>query len=67
MDVIRYGEGFRRLRRAFSSGSTQTIDLHIGEDVEGRRCGRDHPAQLTVNVFKDTQADGVKGAYEENF
>ena len=25
------------------------------------------PAQLTVNVFKDTQADGVKGVYEEAF
>ena len=37
------------------------------EDVEGVDAGVTIPAQLTVNVFKDTQADGVKGAYEENF
>ena len=42
-------------------------DRHIGEDVEGVDAGVTIPAQLTVNVFKDTQADGVKGAYEENF
>ena len=63
----RYGEDSAVYGALSGSGSTQTIDLHIGEDVEGVDAGVTIPAQLTVNVFKDTQADGVKGAYEENF
>lgn len=49
------------------AGVRRRSSLHIGEDVEGVDAGVTIPAQLTVNVFKDTQADGVKGAYEENF
>lgn len=63
----RYGKDSAVYGALSGSGSTQTIDLHIGEDVEGVDAGVTIPAQLTVNVFKDTQADGVKGAYEENF
>ena len=63
----RYGKDSAVYGALSGSGSTQTIDLHIGEDVEDVDAGVTIPAQLTVNVFKDTQADGVKGAYEENF
>lgn len=67
MDVYTIWRGFRRLRRAFRQRKYADDRPHIGEDVEGVDAGVTIPAQLTVNVFKDTQADGVKGAYEENF
>ena len=49
------------------SGSTQILTLNVGDEAQNIDAGVTIPAQLTVNVFKDTQADGVKGAYEENF
>ena len=49
------------------SGSTQTLTLNVGDEARHIDAGVTIPAQLTVNVFKDAQADGVKGAYEENF
>ena len=63
----RYGEDSAVYGALSASGSTQTIELNIGSRTENIDAGVTIPAQLTVNVFKDTQGDGVKGTHEENF
>ena len=63
----RYGQDSAVYGALSQSGSTQTIQLHIGDEAENVNAGVTIPAQLTVNVFKDAQADGVKGAYDEAF
>ena len=62
-----YGEDSAVYGALSGSGSTQTLTLNVGDEAQHIDAGVTIPAQLTVNVFKDTQADGVKGAYEENF
>ena len=63
----RYGEDSAVYGALTQSGSTQAITLQAGDEAADIDAGVTIPAQLTVNVFKDTQADGVKGAYEEAF
>ena len=62
-----YGQDSAVYGALTQSGSTQAISLQIGDEVKNIDAGVTIPAQLTVNVFKDTQADGVKGVYEEAF
>ncbi|MEE0299904.1 MAG: SdrD B-like domain-containing protein, partial [Christensenellales bacterium] len=63
----RFGEDSAVYGAVAQSGSTQSFELATGETIEQIDAGVTIPAQLTVNVFKDTQADGQKGTYEEGF
>ena len=62
-----YGEDSAVYGALSRSGSTKAIALQTGEEAAEINAGVTIPAQLTVNVFKDTQVDGVKGAYEDAF
>ena len=63
----RFGEDSAVYGAVAQSGSTQSFELATGESLDAIDAGVTIPAQLTVNVFKDTQVDGQKGTYEEGF
>lgn len=61
----RYGEDSSVYGAVSQSGSTRSMTIEPGQDVTGVNAGVTIPARMTVSVFKDTQFDGQKGAYEE--
>lgn len=61
----RYGEDSLVYGAVSQSGSTKRFALAPGEVKTDVNAGVTIPARLTVSVFKDTQYDGQKGAYEE--
>jgi len=61
----RYGEDSHVYGAVSQSGSTRSITVEPGQQVTGVNAGATIPAQMTVSVFRDTQFDGQKGAYEE--
>ena len=61
----RYGEDSLVYGAVSQTGGTETISVNPGQKELSVDAGVTLPAQLTVTVFKDTQLDGVKGAYEE--
>lgn len=63
----RFGEDSAVYGAVAQSGSTQSFELATGENLETIDAGVTIPAQLMVNVFKDTQVDGQKGTYEAGF
>jgi len=61
----RYGKDSLVYGAVSQSGSTKSFTLAPGELKTNVDAGVTMPARLTVSVFKDTQYDGQKGAYEE--
>ncbi len=61
----RYGEDSLVYGAVSQSGSTKSFELAPGEMKTEVNAGVTIPARLLVSVFKDTQYDGQKGAYEE--
>ena len=61
----RYGGDSLVYGAVSQSGGTKAISVSPGQKELAVDAGVTLPAQLTVTVFKDTQLDGVKGAYEE--
>jgi len=61
----RFGEDSLVYGAVSQSGSTKSFALVPGETKTEINAGVTIPARLVVSVFKDTQYDGQKGAYEE--
>jgi len=61
----RYGADSCVYGAVSQSGSTKPFVLEPGQDIAAMNAGVTIPAQMMVSVFKDTQFDGEKGAYEE--